>query len=109
MRKYSKSDLYRYAGTTGFKTFLKFYFKEPGYRYIFYYRLVRAYKTVPVLGMMARFFLRRCGHKFSIQIPYDTTIGDGLYIGHFGTIIINKEAVIGKNCNLAPGITIGQT
>jgi serine O-acetyltransferase len=108
MGKHSKSDLYRYGGKTGFKNFLKTFFKEPGYRYIFYYRLAGAYRRIPVLGIIVRFFLRRCSHRFSIQIPYDTNIGKGLYIGHFGTIIINKDAVIGKNCNLAPGVTIGQ-
>jgi serine O-acetyltransferase len=108
MRRYSKSDLYRYTGKTGFNSFLKTFFKEPGYRYIFYYRLARAYRKIPVIGVIARFFLRRCSHKFSIQIPYDANIGEGLYIGHFGTIIINHEATIGKNCNLAPGVTIGQ-
>ena len=60
------------------------------------------------MGTIAKFFLRNCSHRFSIQIPYDTTIGEGLYIGHFGTIIINNLATIGKNCNLAPGVTIGQ-
>ena len=109
MRKYSKSDLYRYTGDTGFMTFLKTFFKEPGYRYITYYRWVRARKRTPLIGLIARFFLRSCGHKFSFQIPYDATIGDGFYIGHFGTIIVNKETVIGRNCNIAPGVTIGQT
>jgi serine O-acetyltransferase len=108
MRRYSKSDLFRYTGNTSFKSFLKTFFKEPGYRYIFYYRLVSAYRKIPVIGLIARFFLRRCSHKYGIQIPYETNIGEGFYIGHFGTIIINKMAVIGKNCNLAPGVTIGQ-
>jgi serine O-acetyltransferase len=109
MRRHSKSDLYRYAGTTGFITFLKTFFKEPGYRYIFYYRMAAAYKSIPLFGIIARFLLRWCSYRFSIQIPYNTSIGEGLYIGHFGTIIINHEAVIGRNCNLAPGVTIGQT
>jgi serine O-acetyltransferase len=108
MRRHSKSDLYRYAGTTGYKTFLKTWFKEPGYRYIYYYRMANAYRNTFLVGIIARLLLRWCSHKFSIQIPYNTVIGEGFYIGHFGTIIINHEAIIGKNCNLAPGVTIGQ-
>ncbi len=108
MRSYSKSDLYRYTGKTGFKSFLTTFAKEPGYRYIFFYRLAGAYRKIPVMGTIARLFLRRSSHRFCIQIPYDTNIGEGLYIGHFGTIIINKLATIGTNCNLAPGVTIGQ-
>lgn len=42
-----------------------------------------------------------------ISIPYTASIGDGLYIGHFGQIIINANAVIGDNCNISQGCTIG--
>jgi len=36
-------------------------------------------------------------------------IGGGFYIGHFGTIITSDEAIIGSNCNISPGVTIGVT
>ncbi|WP_279121224.1 hypothetical protein [Bacteroides acidifaciens] len=42
-----------------------------------------------------------------IQIPYQTQIGEGLYIGHFGHIIINPSCKIGKNFNIAAGVLIG--
>ena len=42
-----------------------------------------------------------------ISLPPECRIGKGLYIGHFGTIIISSMAVIGKNCNLSQGVTIG--
>jgi serine O-acetyltransferase len=42
-----------------------------------------------------------------ISLPPDCRIGEGLYIGHFGTIIISSMAVIGKNCNLSQGVTLG--
>lgn len=42
-----------------------------------------------------------------ISLPYSATIGEGFYIGHFGNIIINASAVIGDNCNIAQGVTIG--
>jgi serine O-acetyltransferase len=35
------------------------------------------------------------------------TIGGGLYISHIGGVHINPEAIVGKNCNLTHGITIG--
>ncbi|MEI9809894.1 MAG: serine acetyltransferase [Bacteroidota bacterium] len=108
MRRHSKPDLYRYTGDTGYKSFLKTFFKEPGYRYIYFYRAARAYRGVPVMNIITKLLLRRCSHRFGIQIPYDTNVGEGLYIGHFGTVLINKGATIGKNCNLAPGIAIGQ-
>lgn len=43
-----------------------------------------------------------------IYIPIDTKIGEGLYIGHWGGIIINSDVVIGANCNLSQGVTIGE-
>jgi len=42
-----------------------------------------------------------------ISLPYSATIGESFYIGHFGGIIINANAVIGNNCNISQGVTIG--
>ena len=37
----------------------------------------------------------------------NTKIGEGFYIGHFSGIVISSAAVIGKNCNISQGVTIG--
>ncbi|TBX69242.1 serine acetyltransferase [Flavobacterium silvisoli] len=42
-----------------------------------------------------------------ISIPYAATIGHSFYIGHFGGIVLNARTVIGHNCNIAQGVTIG--
>ena len=42
-----------------------------------------------------------------ISIPYSCSIGHSFYIGHFGGIIINANAIIGDNCNISQGVTIG--
>lgn len=42
-----------------------------------------------------------------ISIPYTVKIGHSFYIGHFGGIIINAKTVIGSNCNISQGVTIG--
>jgi serine O-acetyltransferase len=44
---------------------------------------------------------------WGIELPRSARIGPGLYIGHFGGITISPAAVIGRDCNLSPGITIG--
>ena len=44
---------------------------------------------------------------WGIELPRSAQIGPGLYIGHFGGIIISPAAVIGANCNLSQSITIG--
>lgn len=43
-----------------------------------------------------------------ISIPVESKIGGGLYIGHWGGIFIHPNAVIGQNCNISQGVTIGE-
>lgn len=43
-----------------------------------------------------------------MEISSAPQIGDGLYIGHPWCITINNKAMIGKNCNIHKGVTIGQ-
>jgi serine O-acetyltransferase len=42
-----------------------------------------------------------------ISIPRTVRVGPGLRIWHFGNIFINAESVIGANCTLRQGVTIG--
>jgi serine O-acetyltransferase len=44
---------------------------------------------------------------WGIELPRGAKIGAGLYIGHFGGIVVSSGAVLGRNCNLSQGITIG--
>jgi serine O-acetyltransferase len=34
-------------------------------------------------------------------------IGPGLYLGHFGGVVVSPFAVLGSNVNIAQGVTIG--
>ena len=52
--------------------------------------------------------LRHHQIKYGFQIYPETEIGEGLYLGHWGHLVINPTAKIGKNCNIAQGVTIGQ-
>jgi len=42
-----------------------------------------------------------------ISLPPSATVGHSFYIGHHGGIILNSETVIGNNCNISQGVTIG--
>jgi serine O-acetyltransferase len=42
-----------------------------------------------------------------ISISPDCRIGPGLYIGHFGQIILHSDVEMGRDCNLSQGVTIG--
>lgn len=99
-----KSDLSRY-GYSGTKGFIKAFF-IPGFRYTL---LIRLIQNGNILNPIYKFFWRFYSRWYGIQIQYNTMIGEGFYIGHFGNIIINGDTKIGKNCNIAQGVTIGKT
>jgi len=42
-----------------------------------------------------------------ICLPCTADIGPGLYLNHFGPIIVNKHAIIGAECDISNGVTIG--
>lgn len=42
-----------------------------------------------------------------ISLPKTVKVGGGLRIYHFGNIFIHKNVVIGKNCTLRQGVTLG--
>ena len=46
-------------------------------------------------------------NRTQIQIPARTRVGEGLYIGHLGRVIIHPDAILGKNINIGTGVTIG--
>lgn len=78
------------------------------------YRMASAlYRSqAPVVMKLPLLMLAAAVQKFveilvGITIPYQASIGPGLYIGHFGNIVVSQEAVIGHTCNLSQGVTIG--
>jgi serine O-acetyltransferase len=45
---------------------------------------------------------------FSAHLPPEAEIGEGTELGYGGIgVIVHKEAVIGRNCLLSPGVVIG--
>lgn len=105
-----RSDLHRYAGKSDSRAFWATYFNDPGFCYTFWMRLCASLRPQHrVLSLPARFILRHYQVKFGISIPAITQIGSGFYIGHFGGIVVNHRSVIGKNCNISHGVTLGQT
>ena len=103
-----KTDLYRYRGEDfTIKNFLRTFIFVPGFRFTFFLRKAAKYRGVFFLGRFYWFLLRRMQLKYGFQISDQTKIGNGFYIGHFGTIVITHEAIIGDNCNINHGVTIG--
>lgn len=57
-------------------------------------------------GALAAFRASQWNRKYGLEI-LTYRIGSGLYLGHAHNISVNPQAVIGKNCNLSKGVTIG--
>lgn len=79
---------------------------HPNLRFIFIFR--KCQESKGLFYFFWRILLQRYQIKYGYQIYPKTQIGAGLYLGHWGTLVINPLAKIGKNCNIAQGVTIGQ-
>ena len=78
----------------------------PGFQAVWSYRvsrwLMRAH--IPFLGAV----IQRLAEVWTgVSIPPEAAIGPGLLILHFGGIVINNNVVIGEECTLHHGVTIG--
>lgn len=97
-----QSDMHRHYDKVPF-------FKPIQVRYQIIWRKAVYYKKKSLRGIYYRLQLNHLSEKSGIQIPTQTKIGKGFYIGHFGTIIVNPKVTIGNNVNVAAGVTIGKT
>ena len=104
-----KADLYRYYGNTSYKIFLKCFFTNPGFKFTYFLRKCSFYCGKNLKSVFFKLFYREYSIKYGFDIDYNSEIGKGLYIGHYGGIVINPEVKIGKNVNINHGVTIGQT
>ncbi len=108
------SDLFRYEDKNCKRKFviLKNLIFNPGFKTTFYFRLCHYFSNKN--GLLGKFgygislmFLHHCRYKYGIQVAPKTKIGSGLRFFHFGTIVINGDVIIGKNCCICQGVTIG--
>lgn len=105
MNRAVKDDLYRYIGDDCHKIRwqLRYFLLTPGFTFTYFYRKASTghfkFLWIP--------FFHIVKVVTGIQIPVGTKIGRGLKIGHFGTIVVNPAAVIGKNFNIAHGCLVG--
>src|SRR5690242_12791245 len=88
------ADLHRYAGCKDLRTLLKYLMISEGYKYSFLMRLCRYLsrtrwqKLARPLYLLSMAILKHYQYKFGISIYPSVTIGSGLYIGHYGGIIV---------------------
>ena len=107
-----ESDIFRHYGN-GKKQFL-WKIRNTALYCTIIFRKAHYYSTKKsILGKLKEIYYRYCLNKVSrrylFQIPYCVNIGKGLNIVHFGRIIIAPTVIIGENCNIFTGVTIGST
>lgn len=79
---------------------------NPNLHFIYILRKTQASKGI--FRVFWKLILRHYQIKYGFQIYPETEIGEGFYLGHWGALVINPKVKIGKNCNIAQGVTIGQ-
>lgn len=94
MNECLKKDKLRYGGA-----------RMPRFQY--YFRKAQAARN-PIAKLIYRVLYRLSSNKYHNEISSRTKIGYGLYIGHPFCINVNEKAVIGNNCNIHKGVTVGQ-
>lgn len=103
-----QKDFYRESGKylTHFQILKKCF--SPNLHYIYWFRNAQKHSKSSLVGKIYRLILRRYQIKYGFQIYPETEIGEGFYLGHWGHLVINPKTKIGKNCNIAQGVTIAQ-
>ena len=93
---------------------LRIIFLSQGFWASCVYRLARAAiygARPPLLRTLLRPFVAVAQKAVEVVtgicIPVECEIGEGLYIGHFGTIVLATHGRMGHNCNVAQNVTVG--
>lgn len=107
------ADQYRYSAKQGGRDFFRQWFRESGFRFTVIMRLC-AYLRAQKWSRYGLYHLflwihRRMQVKYAAYIEFSASIGPGLYLGHLCFVVTNTRCVIGENCTLSHGVTIGQT
>ncbi|MEO4006331.1 MULTISPECIES: serine acetyltransferase [unclassified Flavobacterium] len=78
-------------------------------------RLMRKYEYLKntnqgLFGKIQLIFVRIAYRRISLKLGFSIPVnvfGPGLSIPHYGTIVVNPAAKVGKNCRLHVGVNIG--
>lgn len=103
--QFIKSDLQRYGvEPTLFNLIKNVLFGNHAFKFTFWLRMCSRKNIFFIPSRIIYFYY---SDKYGLQIPYSTTIGYGLYLGHGLNVVINNTAIIGDNCNISHSVTIG--
>jgi len=107
LKEIINSDLYRHEGLSGFKGFLRGWYK-PGFRYTWCWRVITGKKLPYPLYLILRIYKRLLRFRYGFEISNEARIDEGFYLtDHIGPVVIGPVE-IGKYCNIAHNVTIGR-
>ena len=103
-------DLWRYEGSRCHNLLIqiRYYLFTPGFRYSYFLRQTQLAKN-PVSRILWSCRLHICSHRYGFQIPWQTKIGRGFRLAHFGQVVVNPGSVIGEDVTIAQGTLIGNS
>lgn len=100
MNKLFEQDYYRMTGKKWSPTSVFYLIFRYDLRYLKHIRNQRGGGVHTLLSL-------RYSRKYGLEV-LSSNIGPGLYLGHAHNINVHPDAVIGKNCNLNKGCTVGR-
>ncbi len=77
--------------------------KMPRFQYFF-----RKAQQGGFFRLLYRYLFFKERNRRAILLSVNNNLGGGIYFGHAFGITINPKVVIGNNCNIHKGVTIGQ-
>ncbi len=87
---------------------LEVFFLYSGFHALIYYRIAHFFYKLR-LKFLARFFSQTGRFFTGVEIHPGAVIGSGLFIDHGSGVVIGETAVIGDNCTIYQGVTLGGT
>lgn len=107
-----KMDLMRfkcYAENRSIRLIFRLLMTNDSFRITFWFRLGTWLRqsSFSFLFPIVQLYYKHLQRQTGIQLPLGTQIGGGIHFFHFGTIVINKRAIVGENFSCFHNVTIG--
>ncbi|MEM1012994.1 MAG: serine O-acetyltransferase [Planctomycetota bacterium] len=85
---------------------------RPGFKALRAYRFGVWRMSVPQpfrapLSVWYRRMYRKCRDVYGIELPYSATVGRRLVIEHQHSIVVHGNCVLGDDCTIRQGVTLG--
>lgn len=90
------------------RSFFEVLFLYSGVKAISYYRVAHWFYTKK-LYFIARYLSQRARRITGIEIHPAAVIGDGVFIDHGMGVVIGETTILGDNCTIYQGVTLGGT